>query len=32
MRMDSSRFEQRFGLRLPKLIDEIILIRSQYLE
>ncbi|MGZ4968226.1 MAG: dTDP-4-dehydrorhamnose reductase family protein [Methylobacter sp.] len=32
MRMDSSRFEQQFGLQLPKLIDEIILIRSQYLE
>lgn len=32
MRMDSSRFEQRFGLQLPKLIDEIISIRSQYLE
>lgn len=32
MRMDSTRFEQQFGLRLPKLIDEIILIRSQYLE
>ncbi|WP_161990585.1 dTDP-4-dehydrorhamnose reductase family protein [Candidatus Methylobacter oryzae] len=32
MRMDSSQFEQHFGLQLPKLIDEIISIRSQYLE
>lgn len=32
MRMDSSRFEQQFGLQLPKLIDEIISTRSQYLE
>ncbi|MGZ5052442.1 MAG: dTDP-4-dehydrorhamnose reductase family protein [Methylobacter sp.] len=32
MRMDSSRFEQQFDLQLPKLIDEIISIRSQYLE
>ncbi|MGZ5026973.1 MAG: dTDP-4-dehydrorhamnose reductase family protein [Methylobacter sp.] len=32
MRMDSTRFEQRFGLQLPKLIDEINSIRSHYLE
>lgn len=32
MRMDSSRFEQQFGFQLPKLIDEITSIRSQYLE
>lgn len=32
MRMDSTQFEQRLGVRLPKLIDEIISMRSQYLE
>lgn len=32
MRMDSSHFEQRMELRLPKLIDEITSIRSEYLE
>lgn len=32
MRMDSSRFERQFGQQLPKLIDEIISVRSQYLE
>lgn len=32
MRMDCRRFEQRMGLQLPKLVDEINLIRSDYLE
>lgn len=32
MRMDSTRFEQRLGVQLPKLIDEIISMRSHYLE
>lgn len=32
MRMDSSHFEQYMGLQLPKLIDEIISMRSEYLE
>ncbi len=32
MRMDCSRFESSTGLKLPKLSDEIILMRSAYLE
>ena len=32
MRMDSRRFEETMGLRLPSLADEITSIRSDYLE
>lgn len=32
MRMDSSQFEQRMGLQLPKLVDEINSLRNDYLE
>jgi dTDP-4-dehydrorhamnose reductase len=32
MRMDSSFFEQTLGLKLPRLIDQIQALRSDYLE